>query len=167
MQNGKFNKKKNYLKSTFPIYLSRLIKGSLPMALVKQALKEIVAYKSMENDLQWMAHSRCATHGSSGIFIISENNVDGFCKNYFSYLNDDTRKVLTAALKSLFYTEGFAWTRDYIDIDCGSSTVDKPITGEFYFMYIRWWTYWWKAYSFYRISSTYKKTLLSFNYSKR
>lgn len=117
------------------------------MTLVKKAQDTIGSYKTMGKDLKWMVHTNCRTHGSScggslsqqvssGVFILAESRVDDFCKNYFSYLDDEPRKILTASLKSLFDTEGFAWSQKYINISCGDSAIDKPITGGFFFMYV-------------------------------
>ncbi len=100
----------------------------------------------MEEDLKWIVHTKCKTHGSScggslsqkitsGIFTINEKKVEKFAENYFSYLDEEPREILKSSLISLFDTEGYSWTHKYIDISCEESDVNKSITGDFFFMY--------------------------------
>lgn len=100
----------------------------------------------MEEDLKLIIHTYCLKHGFScggslsqkvttGIFVLSENKVNNFCENHFGYLDKDPRNILTSSFKSLFNTEGHAWTHKYVDIRYGNLAVDKPNTGGFCFMY--------------------------------
>lgn len=104
------------------------------------------SYKIHEDDLKWISHTHCATHGAScggslvqkvtsGVFELEEKSARQFCELYFSNLDKDTKGILTAALQSLFFTEGFSWTDKYIDLSYGETNVDKPITGAFYYMH--------------------------------
>ncbi|CAG8733828.1 uncharacterized protein OCT59_023997 [Rhizophagus irregularis] len=116
------------------------------MALEKKAQDEISTFKNMEEDLNWITHTKCKAHGfscggsfsqevASGVHVIQKDNAASFGENHFSYLDQKPKEILKSNLKSLFDTEGSAFTYKYIDIKCGEDNVDKPITGGFYFMY--------------------------------
>ncbi|CAG8454773.1 98_t:CDS:2 [Diversispora eburnea] len=106
----------------------------------------LIRFGRFEDDLKWITHSHCATHGSScgshieylvtsSTFTMEQENVDKFCETYFNFItHQESRDVVTSSLKALFYTEEQLSTHKYIEITHGMSNVDKPIKGGFYFI---------------------------------